>query len=168
MKAYHTKHHRGQCKSTLLILLVSFVAISSATLFVSSLIDFGRNQAVAGQRLVSDEPYGDYLASFRKPAADRSATERALFKKLAGCKVPTPEAARGIAFRNVGLQRDAQESIRVAGLIRLGRNVPGFGEKGDFVWIVRFYLSGGISEEIWVSATSGAVISVLSECQTAK
>ncbi len=150
---------------------VIFAVLSVAALFVSSFIDFGRNQAVAGQRLVSDEPYGDYLASFRKPAADRNESERAMFKKLAGCKVPTPEAARKIAFgyklKSLGGQR-ADESDHVVGLVPLARNVPGFGEKGDFVWIVRYGYRDpanlaleGVSEEIWVSATSGVPLAML-------
>ena len=134
-----------------------------------------KDKALANpDRLGSEQPFGDYLAWYREQAADPEAGDRALFKKLADCRVSTPEEARKIALQ-YKLQMSAQEGCSVSRLIRVARDVPEFANKGDFVWAVQFGMlipdalgTQGVSDELWVSSTSGAVISVLSECQTAK
>ena len=88
-------------------------------------------------RLGSEQPFGDYLAWYREQAADPEAGDRALFKKLADCRVSTPEEARKIALQ-YKLPMSAQEGCSVSRRIRVARDVPEFANKGDFVWAVQF------------------------------
>jgi hypothetical protein len=98
---------------------------------------------------------------------DRSkltAEERALLDKLKEQKVPSPEEAERVAtgykVRNGGLL--AEEGTKVVGLLRLGADVPGFARDGDLIWVVRFsHLFRGVTQEMWVSSTTGAVRTML-------
>jgi hypothetical protein len=85
---------------------------------------------------------------------------RALLNKLGKEKVPSPEAAKRVAtgykLKNGGLL--AEEGTKVVGLLRLGVDVPGFARDGDLIWVVRFsHLFRGVTQEMWVSSTTGAV-----------
>ena len=41
-------------------------------------------------------------------------------------------------------------------------NVPGFAASGDLVWVVRYSILGsGVSQEMWISSTTGAVRTML-------
>jgi hypothetical protein len=99
--------------------------------------------------------------------ADRStlsADERALLDKLGKEKVPSAEEAERVAtgyqLKNGGLL--AEEGTRVVGLLRLGADVPGFASDGDLIWVVRFtHLFRGVTQEMWVSSTTGAVRTML-------
>jgi hypothetical protein len=81
-------------------------------------------------------------------------------EKLEQSKVPTPERAKAIAhghkLKTGGVL--GEEGARVTGLVRLGVDLPDFSKAGDLVWIVRFaHLSRGITQEFWISSTTGEV-----------
>jgi hypothetical protein len=87
-------------------------------------------------------------------------------EKLAKCKVENPRKAEKTAgmykLHHGGL--DANESSKVIGLIRLGRRGTEMGEKGDFIWIVRYAIAiHGVTQEFWVNATTGKVYPVLKD-----
>jgi hypothetical protein len=98
---------------------------------------------------------------------DRSklaAEERALLDKLGKEKVPNPDAAENVAtgykVKNGGLL--AEEGTKVVGLLRLGADVPEFARGGDLIWVVRFtHVFRGVTQEMWVSSTTGAVRAML-------
>ena len=88
---------------------------------------------------------------------------------LAGNAVSTPEEAERKALQwkleSGGLL--AEESTRVVGLLRVGVAVPGFAQTGDLVWVVRcFRMLGGVTQEIWVSSTTGGIRAMLPAVST--
>lgn len=113
------------------------------------------------------EPVGDFLIRFHDHLVTPDKESRELFGNLSDAKVPTLENASLAAryylrdIRNSGVL-SALESEHVVGLIRMGRDIQDFAQKGDFVWIVRFqYTNSGTYDEIWVSSTTDACISIL-------
>ena len=93
-----------------------------------------------------------------------------LLETLAQSKVPTAEEAKTVALwtkvRAGGLL--AEEGARVVGLLRLGVDVVDFAASGGLVWVVRIeHMRRGITQEVWVSATSGAVRTMLPRTSSA-
>ena len=84
---------------------------------------------------------------------------RALRERLAGSAVPSIAKAREVAlkykFEKCGGVR-AEEGREVAGLLRMGVNLPGVAREGDLVWVVRFSdIRFGVTQEVWVGSSSG-------------
>ena len=117
------------------------------------------NSGVPAQEGPTDSPFSlarrsDFLSQFYREK------NRGIIERLRPSKVPTNEKAEHIA--NAAKRRhggiSAMESSGVIGLVCLGRKIPGFGEAGDYVWIVRFASLGvGTTQEAWVSSTTGEV-----------
>ena len=89
---------------------------------------------------------------------------RRLLETLDKSKVPTAEkaewAALGAKLKAGGLL--AEEGARVIGLVRLGVDVAEFATSGDLVWVVQIEHSvRGVTQEVWVSSTTGAVRTML-------
>jgi len=89
---------------------------------------------------------------------------RRLLETLDKSKVPTAEKAEGAALgaklKAGGLL--AEEGARVVGLVRLGVDVAEFATSGDLVWVVQIeHAVRGVTQEVWVSSTTGAVRAVL-------
>jgi len=83
-----------------------------------------------------------------------------LAEKLAKTKVPTMKEARQIAAEKVRPTAHIYDAITltsVVGIFELGRKVAKFGEEGDFVWVVRFVRKGGVTQELWISSSTGEV-----------
>jgi hypothetical protein len=137
-------------------------------------------QAAGGFEVISTKrgsgsptDYTDYLAGLQNADgkfADEpfTALARDTVARLAKTQVPTIDKAKQVALeynRGQGAG-EAREQFDVTGLVRSGRNVEGFAQKGDFIWIVRFVIpadrgaTGGITQQYWISSTTGAVRSV--------
>src|SRR5437879_651883 len=91
-----------------------------------------------------------WLLKYEKTKAKLSSHFQGLLEKLQKGKVPGTEAAARAAnqwkFAHDG-GIVAQETPKVSGLIRLGRDVPKFGGKGDLIWVVRFHhLAEGVTQ----------------------
>jgi hypothetical protein len=89
---------------------------------------------------------------------------KAILEKLEKSKVPTADKARGVAveYKHKSEGLDAREGWKVVGLLRIGVPVPDFANAGDLIWVVRFSLQGdGVSQEMWISSTTGAIRTVL-------
>ena len=57
---------------------------------------------------------------------------------------------------------DARETLKVVGLLRIGVNIPGFADSGDLIWVIRFEMtSWGVSQEMWICSTTGAIRTML-------
>jgi len=89
---------------------------------------------------------------------------RRFLEALDKSKVPTAEkaeeAALGAKLRGGGVL--AEEGVRVVGLVPLGVDVADFATSGDLVWVVRIEHSvHGVTQEFWVSSTTGAVRAML-------
>jgi hypothetical protein len=87
-----------------------------------------------------------------------------LLDSLAKSKVPTTEKAEMEAIRFMmasgGLQ--AEETVSVVGLLRIGVDLPTFATSGDLVWIVRIsHQFRGVTQEMWISSTTGEVRTML-------
>lgn len=90
-------------------------------------------------------------------------------KELSRNKVKEPGAAVGVALdykMRHGGGTLAEEGENVVALIRIGRKVDGFADKGDLIWIVWFgtggaVIPGGITQALWISSTTGKVRAVL-------
>src|SRR5262245_32841046 len=83
-----------------------------------------------------------------------------LAEQLAKAKVPTVKDVRRIAAEKVqptAYIYDAITMTNVVGIFKLGRKVAKFGEEGDLVWVVRFVRKGGITQELWISSSTGEV-----------
>jgi hypothetical protein len=83
-----------------------------------------------------------------------------LAEKLAKTKVPTVKDARQIAAEKVRPTAHIYDAItmsNVVGIFELGRKVAKFGEEGDLVWVVRFVRKGGVTQELWISSSTGEV-----------
>ena len=83
---------------------------------------------------------------------------------LEDSKVPTVERAENEAIRfklaSGGLL--AEESVAVVGLLRIGVELPAFANSGDLVWVVRIsHQVRGVTQEMWISSTTGAVRTML-------
>ncbi len=89
---------------------------------------------------------------------------RRLLEALDMSKVPTAERAEGVAL-GAKLKAGgvlAEEGPRVVGLVRLGVDVPAFATRGDLVWVVLIeHAVHGVTQEVWVSSTTGAVRAML-------
>jgi hypothetical protein len=100
-------------------------------------------------------------------AKDRDGLDRfyqAMLEKLEKSKVPTAEKAKHVALgcklNSGGL--DAREEWKVVGLLRIGITVPEFANSGDLIWVVRFSMIGwGVTQEMWISSTTGAIRTML-------
>src|SRR5262245_4658677 len=89
-----------------------------------------------------------------------------LKEQLAKTKVPTVKDAQRIAARAVpptsGIY-DAISSSSIVGVFQLGRKVANFGEEGDLVWDVRILRKFAITQELWISSSTGHVRKLLPE-----
>jgi hypothetical protein len=88
----------------------------------------------------------------------------AMLEKLEKSKVPTARKAKSVAIEHKlnsgGL--DAREGVKVVGLLRIDITVPDFADSGDLIWVVRFSILGsGVSQEMWISSTTGAIRTML-------
>jgi hypothetical protein len=100
-------------------------------------------------------------------AKDRDGLEsvyKAMLEKLEKSKVPTAEKAKAVALeyrlKSGGL--DAREGEDVVGLLRIGITVPEFADNGDLIWVVRYSMLGwGVTQEMWISSTTGAIRTML-------
>jgi hypothetical protein len=101
--------------------------------------------------------------NYRGPlASHRQETEQG----LANTAVPNAEQARKAALAHVNAVQGApaEQRAHVVSLVRMGTDIPSFAQKGDFVWIVRLtslWTPGGVTQELWISSTTGAVHAVL-------
>ena len=80
-----------------------------------------------------------------------------LLTALDASQVPSLAEARRIATRFVLL---AEEGPKTVGLIRMGRDVPQFAQRGDLVWVVHISsvtYSGAVNQGLWISSSSGEV-----------
>ena len=88
-----------------------------------------------------------------------------LRETLSKSRVPNVDAAENAADRHQDDHggRYARGIGGVVALRRLGRDVLDLGSSGDFVWIVQYtnFLEGGVTQELWVSASTGEVLAVL-------
>jgi hypothetical protein len=96
-----------------------------------------------------------------KEGVDESQPPAWLSEQLAKAKVPTLRDAEKVAFKAVpptsGIY-DAVSRNDVVGVLQLGRKVAKFGEQGDLVWVARVTrLGGGVTQELWISSTTGEV-----------
>ena len=117
------------------------------------------------------EPTDNYLWLLSDDGPPPSRTAARLRDQLGKCRVADIEQAEKVAYRYRFSQGGcyADERLEVAALVGLARTAPGFGDKGDFVWIVndRRYghvtdtSYGGIQQCLWISATTAEVIAVL-------
>jgi hypothetical protein len=86
------------------------------------------------------------------------APEESSSPTIKNSKVPTADEAVQATF---GFGCSDQESIEVASLFRLVIDAPGFGERGDWIWLVQYRnwgLCGGpVFKEIQVDSRTGAV-----------
>jgi hypothetical protein len=104
-----------------------------------------------------------YAARLATENADLTEQQREILSRLENTQISIADEARRTALGATA----ARQGDPIVSLVRLGRDVDGFAEKGDLVWIVRFIASleggaiGGVTDEIWISASSGAVRSVL-------
>ena len=83
---------------------------------------------------------------------------------LDASKVPNADSARDIAIRFMlahgGLR--AEEGPKVVGLLRSGRDLPPFANRGDLVWVVRIsHMWLGVTQEMWIGSASGEVRAML-------
>ena len=89
---------------------------------------------------------------------------KAMLEKLEKSKVPTAKKAKSVAIEyklNSG-GIDAREGVKVIGLLRIDITVPDFADSGDLIWVVRFSILGsGVSQEMWISSTTGAIRNML-------
>ena len=101
-----------------------------------------------------------------------------LCDRLAKCKVNGRDAVGSAVFRYKREHGELKEvnsthgnAATVTGLVRLARDVPEFGEKGDFVWVVQIYhdfgggkgeAPGGMLQELWIVAETGRIRPVFS------
>jgi hypothetical protein len=124
----------------------------------------GRTQKPAA---APEAKHGDDFRWLLDRAKDRDGLDpyyKAMLEKLEKGKVPTADQANRVALeyklRSGGL--DAREGSKVIGLLRVGINVADFAESGDLIWVVRFSLLGaGLSQEMWISSTTGAIRTML-------
>src|SRR5438552_9293077 len=106
-----------------------------------------------------------WLLKYEKTKTKLSSHFQGLLEKLQKGKVPGTDVATRAAnqwkFAHDG-GIVAQETPKVSGLIRLGRDVPKFGGKGDLMWVVRFHhLAEGVTQELWINSGNGAVQALL-------
>jgi hypothetical protein len=106
-----------------------------------------------------------WLLKYEKTKAKLSADFQKMLDRLRKSKLPDPDAATRAAnqwrFASDGGIL-AQEGVKVAGLVRLGRDVPQFGGKGDLVWVVRLvHPVDGVTQELWLNSGTGAVRALL-------
>jgi hypothetical protein len=86
---------------------------------------------------------------------------RELQDRLKATEVSTPEAAERLAWsafngRSGGVRSD--EVVQLSGLYEVGRAIEGFADPQDLVWEARLWRGTGISDVIWVSTRTGAVL----------
>ena len=56
----------------------------------------------------------------------------------------------------------AEEGASVVALVRVGVEISGFAQRGDLIWVVRIvHMWHGVTQEMWISSTTGAIRSVL-------
>lgn len=113
----------------------------------------------------------DYLWLFDEDRVEKSSSGKQLKERLSGSRVPGVTEASRIAaeYRHRRGGVTAQESSGVVALLRLGRDARGLGKTGDFVWVVRFIhlggtarqVVGGVTQELWIGASTGEVRAVL-------
>jgi hypothetical protein len=88
-----------------------------------------------------------------------------LLENLGKSKVPTAEMAKGAAMgykiKHGGLL--AQEEARIVALVPLGIDIPDFSKSSDLIWIVQFFnnIPKGVTQELWVSSTTGETRAML-------
>jgi hypothetical protein len=106
-----------------------------------------------------------WLLRYDKTKAKINPEHQKLLERLQKSKVPNTDAVTRVTNQWRFAEDGGiliEETLRVNGLIRLGRDVPNFGGKGDLVWVVRFYHPvEGITQELWVSSATGAVRALL-------
>lgn len=86
---------------------------------------------------------------------------RELQDRLKATEVSTPEAAERLAWsafngRSGGVRSD--EVVQLSGLYEVGRAIEGFADPQDLVWEARLWRGAGISDLMWISTRTGAVL----------
>jgi len=132
--------------------------IQSALLFIQPILA----QNNSDPKPANLQPVGDYLWLLEVDNTNLSLEYRELQKKLSKSIVPTIDKAQSIALESklkaAGLL--AEEGALVIALIKIGVEVPEFAHLGDLVWVVHIlnYLFGGtVTQEMWISSTTGKV-----------
>jgi hypothetical protein len=124
----------------------------------------GRTQKPAAAPEPKD---GDDFRWLLDRAKDRDGLDpfyKAILEKLEKSKIPTVDRAKGVAveYKRKSEGLDAREGWKVVGLLRIGINVADFADSGDLIWVVRFSLQGaGLSQEMWINSTTGAIRTML-------
>jgi len=108
----------------------------------------------------------DYLWLVQYPDPRHlSAHFQELIRMLAASRVSSVAAAESAAINyrfRTGAGILAEEWVRATGLIILGRDVAGFANHDDMVWVVRIsYQSYKVTQELWIDATSGRIRTML-------
>ncbi|PHR89999.1 MAG: hypothetical protein COA78_35520, partial [Blastopirellula sp.] len=108
-----------------------------------------------------NRPVGDHLAVYQLQIDRPDLIPPLKFEVPKNCKVPTPDKAENVAKTYRQEHKESPKKGEVVALILVGRKVPAFAEKGDYIWVVRYVTEDGdILDELWISSTTGSCISV--------
>ena len=106
----------------------------------------------------------EYLWVLDKPEKDLEERYRVMLETLRRSKVPTERAAERLVSdaRDAALAAHDLEGMRVDGLVKIGRDMPGYAARGDMVWIVvcddgSWIGKGGVVQVGWVNSANGLI-----------
>jgi hypothetical protein len=123
---------------------------------------------LAGAELAWDSSSNNYLQLLDRPKSQLSPQSQRLADLIMTSKVPSrAEALRavlGLAGSDAPYLRDARLTLGVAGLYRIGREIPGFVSPLDFVWVLHAEMAGsGLVQVFCVSSSTAKVLRLFPE-----
>jgi hypothetical protein len=153
------------------LVIVAFVALVSFVAYRQALPTTADSAKGATQQAVGSaspshgmQDINDLLWLLGSDRQNLSSYCQQVLDSLEDSKVPTVEKAEDEAIRfklaSGGLL--AEEGVAVVGLLRIGVELPTFANSGDLVWVVRIsHQFRGVTQEMWISSTTGAVRTML-------
>ena len=119
----------------------------------------------ATERILGDP--GEYLPLLDTPTDKLSTGLQAVVEEIKASKIPTPDAARATALHaaddSMAYMRDARSGVRTKSIRRVGRDIPDFAMRSDFVWFVHAEMLGELLQVFCVNANTGKVILLFPE-----
>ena len=132
----------------------AYVAIGLVVISLGPFIAQSERPAQRAQR-----PPFSLMEELTLPSEQQRPWVREAGAKLERSLVPTANNAMNRVFTSYAVSMDMGPAV--TGLFYLGRDLKGFGSKGDLVWEVRLSRMEGITDVFWVSAETRAVKSLL-------
>ena len=119
----------------------------------------------ATERMLGDP--GDYLPLLDTPTDQLSTGLKTVVEEIKASKIPSPDAAKAAALRAaddvMAYMGDARSMVRTKSIRRIGRDIPDFAKRSDFVWFVHAEMLGELHQVFCVNANTGKVILLFPE-----